>query len=954
MLLQSERDFYEGSSWALSPFLSFEQILHRLRFLIDEDLQAKPDWCKREWNINLYMLSAAATDLLDDFLARGVFSFSKISDYVSVLSKPVNFLKGVSLFTSRLRGGLRDRRLRKWRSAWSRWIIQVCEPLVRDQIPGIEAQKVFQAALAPLLKPAFPRKLLAKRARIPAAYRSQDLAHYDFVELGRKYSEKHAAEENSCIVVGLRTAGSFIAPLVCAYLNTVRKRHSSFLTLRPKSFVPPWEAQQIKKYAQSRARFIIVDEPPSTGKSLARCLEILHDFGVNRKFITIAVPIHPAGQDWLNTSLKYALGQAEIITLPPEEWYKEKLLCIKAFRTALLPYFRALGFTEIELVENECTKKINEALQQNIGKEYHVRLKKVYQVIPVNSSGRQNHLLVMGKSVGWGWLGYHAALSANRLSDYVPRVYGVKNGIMYMEWVDGNEEPNAAPQNLPSRQDLVATLAAYISRRTNQLRLAENPSRFLSSYREGGLQSIAIILSQAFGAKISKLKRGWVRSRLEKLSCPAPCLLDARMMPGEWVHASHGLVKTDFEHHGFSKTASHNIVDPAYDLASAMFEFELTDREQEALIKHYIQATKDERVSQRLFYYKLLCGSEAMSDALGKLNKVGYESIYQQLNERFVRAWNFLVAETMRYTARYCAGKPITTWRTPMFVMDIDDVLDKVIFGFPSTTERGIRTLSLLRAHQVCSVINTARSLKEVQDYCRHYGFAGGIAEYGSVLWDAGAEQENVLVSPQALAELSDMRDALRHVPGVFINPFYSYSIRAYSYNREKTIPIPDATIGELFQRLNIRHLKPHRTYIDTAILDHNIDKGKALLRLKEWQGIIQGKIAAVGDSEADLPMLKVVDCGFLVSNSSVELKRQARHFGITVVKAFFQTGLYEAAVRFVHDHNGKKDEKAGRVLKKLKHENDSMWDLIQIADKAAYLHWLRLFDKNMFEIFQE
>lgn len=954
MLLKTEKEFYESSLWALSPFLSFEQILQRLNALVGEDLQAKPDWCKREWNINLYMLSAAAADLMDDYLVRGVFSFSKISDYVPVLSKPVTLLREISLFTSRLRGDLQDGKMRKWRSAWSEWIIRVCEPLVRNQIPGIDEQKSFHHELAPLLNHAFPQKLLTKRARIPAAYRSQDLTHHDFIELGRKYSARHATDECQCIVIGLRTAGSFIAPLVCAHLKKVGGRQAFFLTLRPKSFITPWEAHEIRKYAQRHARFIIVDEPPSTGKSLVRCLEILHELGVHKKLISLAVPIHPAGQDWLDAALQYSLGQSEIITLAPEEWHKQKLLSAKEFGAAILPYFQELGFNEIELAETECTQKINQALQQNIGKEFHVRLKKVYQVIPVNNSGRQQSLLVMGKSAGWGWLGYHAALTANRLAEFVPNVYGVKNGIMYMEWVEGAETTNGKPQGFPSRPNVVTTLAAYISQRTNQLRLADNPTTFLNSYREGGLQSIAIILSQAFGTKLSKLKRGWVRNRLEKLPCPVPCLLDSRMMKSEWINSPRGLLKTDFEHHGFSKTASHNIVDPAYDMASAMFEFKLSDREQDDLLKHYIRITKDETATARLFYYKLLCGSEAMGDAISKLNKIEYESVYQELNQRFIRAWNFLVLETMRHTAGYCEGKPITTWRAPMFVMDIDDVLDKNIFGFPSTTEHGVRAISLLRANQICGVVNTARSLEEVRNYCQYYGFAGGIAEYGSALWDAGEQKVEALTSPPALAELAALREALSHVPGVFLNPSYSYSIRAYSYNRERTIPIPEATIGELFQRLNIQHLKPHRTYIDTAILDRDVDKGKALVKLKEWKKITRGNIAAVGDSEADLPMLKVADQGFLVSNSSIALKRQARHFGIAIVDSFFQAGLYEAANRFVHSCNGKPYEKNGVVTSKLRHAKDSMWDIIQIADKATPMVWLKVFDKNMFEVFQE
>ena len=48
-----------------------------------------------------------------------------------------------------------------------------------------------------------------------------------------------------------------------------------------------------------------------------------------------------------------------------------------------------------------------------------------------------------------------------------------------------------------------------------------------------------------------------------------------------------------------------------------------------------------------------------------------------------------------------------------------------------------MEALSLLHDHGFAIAVNTARSAAEVKEYCRTYGFAGGVAEYGSFLWDA-------------------------------------------------------------------------------------------------------------------------------------------------------------------------------------------------------------------------
>ena len=522
---------------------------------------------------------------------------------------------------------------------------------------------------------------------------------------------------------------------------------------------------------------------------------------------------------------------------------------------------------------------------------------------------------------------------------------------MYSEWVEDSKEtygPSVKENNI------VENISDYVSRRAIELRLEEDPTPLLSTYREGGLQSIAIILSNVFGPKVSKLKRGWVRRQLEKIGCPVPALIDSRMMKGEWIQSAGRYKKTDFEHHGFSKTATHNISDPAYDIASASFEFELTDEEKDYLISLYSDRVGDKSIRGRLFYYKLLVGTEAMEESIGKLNLISGPSLYASMSRRYTGAWNFLVSETMHLTASFCEGKPIKHWGTPMFVMDIDDVLDKNIFGFPCTTANGVRSLSLLREHGVCSIINTARSLQEVKDYCRYYGFPGGVAEYGSVIWDDIEQREEILARKEAIDELSVLREALSRIPGVFLNPLYQHSIRAYCYNKQRTIPVPDAAIGEVFSTLGIGHLTAKKSYIDTAIYDRSVDKGKALIKLKEIRKMTDCKVGAVGDTESDLPMLIAADEGFLVNNSSIELKRKARNFGISIMRSSFESGLLEAVNSFLHGGGHTNCRICKECLKGFGSKTDPFWQFLRIADMSAIQHWARTLDMGALELFQD
>lgn len=949
MLLKEEIDFYAKHRWALMPFLSMKQIMQTLNSMIDENIQDLPDWCRNEWNLNLYLLSSAAADLVDDYLVRGIIDFGKVTDYFSFLNFPVKLLLKTTTVTSRIWGSLIDASLRRWRESWTAWLNVVCTPLVKGENPSLETKHIFKDALMPLLSFSFPSQLLKMRIRIPAAYRSQDLTHHDFITLSEKYMDSSSDKDSPIRVLGLRTAGSFIAPIVCAKLRAEGFRYVGYMTIRPKNNIHPWVNKQMKDAGSGGSKFIVVDEPAGTGKTIIRCINMLRRFGVRNENITILVPTHPANRDWLNETFMLLTKGANIITLSPEEWYKARLLERQKFYDSIAPYFSELGTVVLEVKESKASKKINYYLEQNPDGAYHVRLKKVYEVTLQHRCGLREKKFLMGKSVGWGWLGYHAALAAEYLANFIPKVYGVRNGILYWEWIDASIPKNGVP-----RDKHLQILSNYIAQRTNYLRLIENPMPYLSAYRESGLQSIAIVLSKVFGEKLSKLKRGWMRHHLERLVLRFPTFLDARMRRNEWILSENGMVKADFEHHGFSKTASHNIADPAYDIAAAMFEFDLNEQEKAELLQSYVMNTGDKTIGERLIFYKLLVGTEVLAEAVEKLNTPTYSSSYQELNERYVRAWNYLVLESMHHCAGLCDNAPVSQWQAPMFVMDIDDVLDKNIFGFPSTSADGIRALSLLRSHSICSIINTARSLDEVKAYCYYYGFPGGIAEYGSVMWDAVEKKVHSFVSDEAMAEFDRVRDALRQIPGVFLNPYYKYSIRAYSFDNQRTIPVPTATVTEIFRKLSIKHLLVKKSYIDTAILFAATDKGRALSRLKNMKQFSSGKIGAIGDSESDFPMLKVADQGFLVYNSSAELKRSVRSFGIHVLSSSFQSGLLEGVKIFVHDKPNAQCKKCREVLKKLDKSKDTLWSILRIADMTALQRWFKLFDKRIFEFAQE
>ncbi len=381
-----------------------------------------------------------------------------------------------------------------------------------------------------------------------------------------------------------------------------------------------------------------------------------------------------------------------------------------------------------------------------------------------------------------------------------------------------------------------------------------------------------------------------------------PTLIDGKMSRQEWVAADSKLLKTDFEHHGQGKNEL-GMTDPAYDLADTIFHFRLSEKESAQLVRHYVQESGDIHVEKRLFLNKLLAGMWAQNLATLGLHNPRLLHRRHEFHQQYLSAWNFLVGETIRERGKLCHRPREIHWHTPLVVADIDGVLDRMVFGFPSTTAAGIKAISLLHGHGFAIAINTARTLHEVKQYCRAYGFAGGVAEYGSVLWDAVSEQERVLVSTESLRQLEQAQDAFQRIPGIFLNGDYQYSLRAFTYQDGRTKPLPPLLVQDLLASLKVDRLQVHHTGLDTAILAKENNKGTGLLSLLAFVGLPADDVLAIGDSEPDLAMFRVVHRSFAPGN--ISCRREAYLLGCHVAHLPYQPGLLQIVRKIAHPEGG-------------------------------------------------
>ncbi len=925
-LLETELAFYRSYPWSLNAFPTVREIREHLRRELCRTEEVSTNWQLAEVTTNTFLLGCAIADALDDYLLGKDYDFAKATAELPIFTPAFQVAEGILSLWRKSRE-LLLRHLRDWQQSWNTAIVEFAKNLLLDTAPDRRTIPSHTEVLTSLLNKRLPTHLLAYRPPPPAAFISQDLTHLDALALARKFVAAFPDRQMPVLVLGLRTAGSYFAPVICAYLKLEGYERVNSVTLRPKRGTSLWESNQLAQCAASGGLALIVDEPVTTGYTVAQAVQQLRQSGVETRRIVASFPVHPT-----RGSKPEFLSACEITTLPlaREEWQKCRLLEPQAVGSILQEYFLARGYRRATLTYGPQLEQCSARLKDLSVEKGHIRFKRIYEVRLEDSAGNVETRYVLAKSIGWGWLGYHAFLAADRLSSWVPPALGLRDGILFTEWL-----PEAhSMATLPDREQVVDTLASYTGARVRSLALGKDPSADLVREKQHrGLELLAKTLCRAYRHRIAAaVKRSRIRDELSRVGCPHATLIDGKMRRVEWICGPERLLKTDFDQHGLGKTEL-NVTDPAYDVAEAVLYWDLTPSEERDLLARYAEKSGDTDVEKRLFLYKLLAGLWAMTFALDLLDNPHLVDRHAEFHQQYVQAWNFLEIHTARLCGRFVRPPKTVGWHAPLVMLDFDGVLDDRIFGFPSTTANGIQALSLLHAHDFAVSVNTARSIGEVQEYCEAYGFVGGVAEYGSALWDAVAKRECVLVSPESLNELERVKIALLEIPGIFLNDSYRYSIRAYSFEDNRTVPIPTLTIRTLLAKLGVKRLKFHQTFSDTAVLAKDLDKGTGLQSLLTWLGMPELEVVAIGDSQADLAMFRAAKRSF--APSQIQCRELARMCGCQIVDHSHQRGLLSVARSLTHPRGGH-CEHCHAVDRLWPKGTDLFLDLLERADKKG------------------
>ena len=844
----SEEQFYSLYAWCLNPVLSVRELLDRLREELGR-FERLASWQQQESLVNLYLfVCAIGCAVADSSAGRAVV---------------------------------------RWRRAWDGAVDLVCDLLVAGPPAAAGRWAALRVEVEELMNAPLPVKALGETMRQPEAFRYQGLAHQDVIALARRLAGALPDREAPVLIVGVRTAGAYFAPLVRALLAAEGWARVSWIAVRPELGLSRWEARQLRRLRDGDARVaLVVDDHPDTSLTVRLMLERLARYGVRLDRVTLAMPRHRAGQEWPPEGDRWAEG-VRLVTLEPAELHKAPLIEPSAMEPWLREYWGGAGDVRIE--ESGRVKSINARLAAPSGDEG--RLKRVFELRSegTDKAAVTRHVLV--KSVGWGWFGYHAYLMGVRLAGCVPRLVGLRDGLLLTEWPD----EGSACRVGDARDRVVDAIALYIARRARQLALPGDPGLEPREDRRTGWDELVSILQGVYGAYVGRLKAPVLRRRLRSFVSPVPSVVDGRMRPEDWIETPGGIFKADFEQPSFGG-AELDVVDPAYDLAGIMCEFALPEAAARRLLDRYARESGDRTIAERLLLYELLYGVVTMRRAASAAEAEPRPERREEWNRRRLGARRFLVSRMNRFHAGLVGGSR-PRWSKRLFFLDLDGVFDCDALGFPHTTPSGLAALRLLRAHDVSVVLNTGRGVEDVRDYCRAYDLAGGLGEFGSVFVDTVAGRELALIDAEGGEQLARCRETLERQPGMCFDPGYRYSIRAYRYRNGRTVGLQPAEVGELFARARGERLDAILRPEDTYIVQRGTGKAPGVGAVRRYLGCQDEPVAAIGDSEYDVELLEMAEQSYAPANCARSVRALGRRGRCRVMRQPYQRGLL-AAVR--------------------------------------------------------
>jgi hypothetical protein len=329
--------------------------------------------------------------------------------------------------------------------------------------------------------------------------------------------------------------------------------------------------------------------------------------------------------------------------------------------------------------------------------------------------------------------------------------------------------------------------------------------------------------------------RPFIRQLLSHYTTLYPTVIDGKICPQEWIFADGRFWKVDFEHHGFGRTQL-NIADPVFDLASFIFEFRLSRKQMEDAIRYYTDYTNEKKVKDKVMLYLWLIAHYNIYNEIMYLSEPYEYKRAMSENSKYINDQEYMSTLYLEYLSSFIRQPRRRTAQKEYVLMDIDQMINKDLWEFPTITMGGIRSISSLHQQGIPFVLKSSRSFDEVKAYCTYLLADGGVAEHGSVLWLRETQQEIVLIDTETREQLMLARQLLKELPDLHIHPRYRYLVKTIYFKDTTAGPAETERIRGVIEKNNLDKLRVIPSDSGTIIMGKPMvkDERGELMRQRE------------------------------------------------------------------------------------------------------------------------
>ena len=461
--------------------------------------------------VDAYLLGAGASQAIRDVLEDDPASVLRAGSYASSsmpgpLAGPVG--RGARAVSRAIVAARDATGARRPLAGAADRIDELVDELARDAMTG-EWHPDAAKLLAELLDSGAVRNGAARETTLtlPSCFRSFDLHPRDVQRLARNVAGRLVGPAPRVLVLGVRTSGSYLAPLLTAALRLSGTNEVIWRTMRPGRTAPLALRQLIADRANTGWSLVIVDDPPDTGRAIGRAARQAIDLGFPTDAVCLAFALHEGG------AVPARLAGFSSAVLDWDDWDIHERLGAPAVTRMLAEPGAALG---------PLVSLTPAALPARPSPHGHARAG-----YTATFAGGVEHTLV-AEGTGLGYLGRNALAIIDSIRDHLPDVLAFDDGVLLRRWLpDTARAPLDTPERVREAVDYVtARRAALPARRDAAASMAgrqpawEVASRLLAApYREVGMALRAVALDAAVRAMLAPRR---------------PTIVDGLTGPGSW------------------------------------------------------------------------------------------------------------------------------------------------------------------------------------------------------------------------------------------------------------------------------------------------------------------------------------------------------------------------------------------------------------------------------------